>query len=169
MNKEIFQKYYNCSIESCKISKELQEELDEKVNAKLAKIEEIKKTHSDNFMNMYKEMKKLSEHFLKDMKKWKNYKEINLHNDCIKKNCKVFLIHFLKQTVPIFEQQIKFFNIFLENGKLSADKKELFKITIKKINTALKSIKNIDKWTDKKFDKVLYNLFTIKDIGKLEF
>jgi hypothetical protein len=166
MNKEIFQEYYNCSIESCKISKELEKELDEKVTAKLAKIEEIKKKHSDNFMKMYKEMNKVSKVFLKDMKKWDNYKEINVHNDCIKKNCKVFLIHFLKKSIPLFEQQIKFFKVFLNIKTLSADKKQLFTITIKKIQQALKSIEKIDTWTDKKFDTVLYNLFTVKDIGK---
>jgi len=166
MNKEIFQEYYKCSIESCKISKELQRELDEKIDAKLAKIEEIKKKHSDNVMKMYKEMKKVSGLFLKDMKKWKTYKEINIHNDCIKKNCKVFLIHFLKKCVPLFQQQIKFFKVFLNIKTLSADKKQLFNITIKQIETAIKSIEKIDTWTDKKFDKALYNLFTVKDISK---
>jgi len=166
MNKENFQEFYKCSVESCKISKELQHELDEKLNAKLAKIEEIKKKHSNNVMKMYKEMKKVSEHFLKDMKKWNTYKEINIHNDCIKKNCKTFLIHFLKTCVPLFKQQIEFFKVFLNIKTLSADKKQLFTITIKKIEDAIKSIKKIDTWTDKKFDKILYNLFTIKDISK---
>jgi hypothetical protein len=171
MNKEmeIFKEYHKCYVETCKISKELQEELDEKVNEKLAKIEEIKKKHSDNFMSMYKEMVKVSGHFLKDMKKWKNYDEINIHNDCIKKNCKVFLIHFLKKTVPILQEQIKFFSVFLNIKTLSPDKKQLFKVTIRKLKSTIKSFENIDTWTDKKFDKILYNLFSVKDISKIDF
>jgi len=163
----IFDEYYKCSFSKCKVSKKLAKEQDDHVNAKLVKMEEIKKKYSNDVMKMYKELTKLSQSYLKDMKKWDNYKEINMHNECIKNNCKVFLIHFLKKMIPVFEQQIKIFKILSESKTLSSDKIEIFKLSIKKLEITVKSIKNIDKWSDKKFDKILYEFFSVKDVRKI--
>jgi hypothetical protein len=68
------------------------------------------------------------------MKKWDNYKEINIHNECIKNNCKVFLIHFIEKMVPVFEKQIEIFESILKNiTTLSADKIQILKMAIKKL------------------------------------
>jgi len=163
----VFQDFYNCSLTKCKISKALSNEYDKHLNAKLAKLEELKKEHSNDVMKMYKEVKKLTQSYLKDMKKWDNYKEINIHNECIKNNCKVFLIHFIEKMVPVFEKQIEIFESILKNITLSADEIQIFKMAIKKLKLNIKSIKNIHKWTDKKFDNTLYNFFAVKKMDKM--
>ena len=166
-NKPKYEKYYKCSMKKCKLSDELIKERDEKIDERLAKIEEMKRLHSHDIMRMYKELKAISDDYLKDMKKWKNYEEINIHKECIKKNCKTFLILFIKSCVPFLQEQIKFLSVLVNIKSLEDDKKELFKKAIEQINIKIKSIKNIKKWTDEQFDEVLYSLFTVKDINKL--
>lgn len=166
-NKPKYEEYYKCSMDNCKLSDELIKERDQKIDERLAKIEEMKRLHSHDIMRMYKELKAISDDYLKDMKKWENYKEINIHKKCIKENCKAFLIYFIKSCVPFLQEQVKFLSVLVNIKSLENDKKKLFKSAIRKINLKIKSIEKIDKWTDKQFDEVLYSLFTVKDINKL--
>jgi hypothetical protein len=167
MSPPIFEEFYNCSINTCKISKELEAERDEKLTAKSARIIEITKLYSDNIIKMHQEIQKETKNFLKDMKNWKHYDEINIYNDCIKKNCKAYLIHFFKNFVPVVEQYITILKNGLKDKELNDYKKKMLQESLKKLNKVLKRIKNIDNWTNKEFDKQLYSFFTVKDIKLL--
>ena len=129
-----------------------EEEKKEKLLEKNKQFEELKRLYSDDFLKLFQEIKKIQYQFFMNVKDWKH---INVHNDCIKQNCKEKIIDFFRNTTEVFNKQAKDAKLKLKNENLTFDQMQEYKDIIQLHKERKIKIKNINKWNNSQFDEVL--------------
>ena len=142
----------------CDGDKKLENVRKEKIAEKMKLFDEIRKLHPDDLVKRQKEITKVQNKFLNNVKNWDNIKP---YTKCVKDHCKDQLIHFLKIHVPFFENQIKINTGLLKNKYTTPENKIIIERYLKKDRDNLKRIKNINKWKDTQFNEQLYKFASV--------